>query len=215
MTLILQTIGSCEVYRRINFIESPKARVLFLGYNETETQILGALVKHGCEVWHTTDKVQDLEKFDLVISFGYRRIIKFDFISLNPPPIVNLHISYLPWNRGAHPNFWSFFDSTPSGVSIHLIDEGIDTGPILFQRLVKFEDKNRTFSDTYKQLTKEIESLFIENIEAIIDRSYRLVSQPKGGSLHRKSELPEAFRGWDSVIEDEILRLKILASNEK
>ena len=54
-------------------------------------------------------------------------------------PIVNLHISYLPWNRGAHPNFWSFFDATPTGVSIHLIDKGIDTGPIIVQKKVKLD----------------------------------------------------------------------------
>ena len=71
---------------------------------------------------------------DLIVSFGYRHILRSDFINKCGCPIANLHISYLPFNRGAHPNFWSFYDDTPSGVSIYLIDEGIDTGPILFQK---------------------------------------------------------------------------------
>ena len=41
-------------------------------------------------------------------------------------PIVNLHISYLPFNRGSHPNYWSFVENTPKGVSIHEIDEQIE-----------------------------------------------------------------------------------------
>ncbi|MCL0081308.1 hypothetical protein M1N64_03665 [Peptococcaceae bacterium] len=41
---------------------------------------------------------------------------------------INLHISFLPWNRGADPNFWSFIENAPVGVSIHYLDEGIDTG---------------------------------------------------------------------------------------
>ena len=38
-----------------------------------------------------------------------------------------MHISYLPFNRGAHPNYWSFKDNSPKGVTIHFIDNGIDT----------------------------------------------------------------------------------------
>ena len=52
--------------------------------------------------------------------------------------IINLHISYLPYNRGAHPNFWSFVENTPSGVSIHQVDSGIDTGKIVIQKQINF-----------------------------------------------------------------------------
>lgn len=89
-------------------------------------------------------------------------------------PIINLHISYLPGNRGAHPNFWSFYDETPSRVSIHLIDTGIDTGPILFQKYVDFNQDEKAFSQTYKKLVIEIEKLFIENIQKEIARLKQL-----------------------------------------
>ena len=48
--------------------------------------------------------------------------------------LINLHISYLPYNRGSYPNYWSFKENTPNGVSIHHIDDGIDTGPVLVQK---------------------------------------------------------------------------------
>ena len=50
-------------------------------------------------------------------------------------------MSYLPFNRGAHPNFWSFVDNTPSGVSIVEIDKGIDTGPVIYKKKIKFDLK--------------------------------------------------------------------------
>ena len=43
-------------------------------------------------------------------------------------------MSYLPWNRGADPNFWSILEDTPKGVTIHIMDESIDTGDILYQK---------------------------------------------------------------------------------
>ena len=119
-------------------------------------------------------------------------------------PIINLHISYLPWNKGAHPNFWSFYDCTPAGITIHLIDEGIDTGPIIYQRYVNFEKGELTFKQTYDRLIKEIEKLFIANINNIITGKYTTKKQRREGSYHEKSELPKAFRGWNSDIEEEV-----------
>ena len=111
---------------------SASKRILCLGYDESRTKIISELSSLGNEVWHSAGKLVDLSGFDLVVSFGYRYILKGELVANECLPIVNLHISYLPFNRGAHPNFWAFFDSTPTGVTIHLIDEGIDTGDILF-----------------------------------------------------------------------------------
>ena len=68
------------------------------------------------------------------MSFGYRKIIHNKILKKLHKPIVNLHISYLPYNRGSHPAFWAFLDRTPSGVTIHELDKGIDTGKIIFQK---------------------------------------------------------------------------------
>ena len=123
-------------------------------------------------------------------------------------PIINLHISYLPWNRGAHPNFWSFYDKSVSGVTIHLIDEGVDTGPILFQKIIDFSESENTFRMTYERLNYEIEKLFLNNMEKIISKNYETYPQNGLGSFHLKKDLPISFRGWDTIIDKEIKRLK-------
>jgi methionyl-tRNA formyltransferase len=43
----------------------------------------------------------------------------------------NLHIGYLPWNRGSNPNVWSIIEGTPAGVTLHRISEKLDGGEIL------------------------------------------------------------------------------------
>jgi len=141
------------------------------------------------------------------VSYGYRHILKEEVILSSFAPIINLHISYLPWNRGAHPNFWSFYDCTPSGVSIHVVDGGIDTGPIISQRYVNFNKNENTFALTYRRLRKEIENLFEENVKAIISGTYVAIPQRRFGSYHRSADLPKEFGGWDSNIQEEIARL--------
>ena len=122
----------------INQIDSPKKRILFLGYDQTQTTLIDALIASKCTVDHTADKIDVIKGYDCVISYGYRHILKQRTIDGFECPVLNLHISYLPYNRGAHPTFWSFYDNTPSGVTIHLIDSGIDTGPIVKQKYVNF-----------------------------------------------------------------------------
>ena len=196
--------------RLVSNLVNPQKKILFLGYDETQTKIISLLIEQRCEVWHTNEKIISTAGYDLIISFGYKHIIASNTIKKSAVPIVNLHISYLPWNRGAHPNFWSFYDNTPSGVTIHLIDDGIDTGPIIFQKRIRFSNKNITFFESYKVLINEIESLFIAKINAIISNEYSAIEQRDIGSFHKRSDLPINFKGWDSHIQSEVNRLKIL-----
>jgi methionyl-tRNA formyltransferase len=191
----------------IEQVSSPKAKILFLGYSREQTSLVDDLVSKKCEVWHTDEKIQSTVGYDLVISYGYRHILKKEIIESSKAPIVNLHISYLPWNRGAHPNFWSFYECTPSGVSIHLIDEGVDTGAIIYQRYVNFDKEEDTFSKTYKKLIVEIEKLFRDNIDELISKKFIATPQRRKGSYHSVANLPKEFIGWDSVIKEEVVRL--------
>ena len=186
---------------------SPRAKILFLGYDQTQTSLIEKLALSNCEVWHSNKLHSDFSNFDLVISFGYRYILKKEVLKQIKVPIINLHISYLPWNRGAHPNFWSFFDGTPSGVTIHILDEGIDTGSIIYQRYVNFTKSENTFTKTHARLISEIESLFEENIEEIITKKFTTYPQKHSGTYHSAADLPVQFSGWDAIIESEMQRL--------
>ena len=186
----------------------PYKYVLFLGYNKTKTNIIKQLISKNCYVDHTDKRIQNIRDYDLIICYGYKYILDKSIIKSINCPIFNLHISYLPFNRGAHPNFWSFYDKTPSGVTIHLIDEGIDTGPIVYQKYVYFDKNEVTFQETYKRLIKEIEQLFIKNISNILSSAWTSFPQKGIGTKHYVKDLPKNFSGWKSNVFDEIKKLK-------
>ncbi|HUX61123.1 MAG TPA: formyltransferase family protein, partial [Ignavibacteriaceae bacterium] len=82
------------------------------------------LASYGDEVTQTMEPMTDeiLQDKDFIVSYGYRNIIGKPVLDKFQGRAINLHISYLPWNRGADPNLWSFFDNTPKGVTIHFLD---------------------------------------------------------------------------------------------
>ena len=193
--------------RRLSNFEKPSKKVLVLGYNELETKIISALLDKKCIVDHTDGKVTGEGDYDFVVSFGYQHILTKKIIDTFNCPIFNLHISYLPYNRGAHPNFWSFYENTPSGVTIHLIDYGVDTGPIVCQKYVEFGCSENTFVETYEILIQEIENLFFENLELFLTENWSSSKQRGTGSYHVVKDLPLNFSGWHSNIKKEIERL--------
>ncbi len=142
---------------------------------------------------------------DFLVSYGYRHILRRAVLDLFPDRAFNLHISYLPWNRGADPNLWSFVDDTPKGVTIHHIDAGVDTGDIVIQRLVRFEP-GATLRTSYDQLQEAIQESFREVWPAI--RAGRAPHHPQRGegSSHRSRDkealLPLLTAGWDTPVDD-------------
>lgn len=182
-------------------------KLLFLGYDETQTRLIGFLKTLGWQVDQTGEQVADFSAYDLVVSFGYRHILKADLLCTIGRPVLNLHIAYLPWNRGSHPLFWAAYDGTPVGVTIHEIDPGIDTGPICFQKEVNIDPLNETFASGYKRLMDEIENLFEQNATDLLAGNYSSQPQKGVGSVKRVSDLPSGF-AWSDAIAPTIKRLK-------
>ena len=181
-------------------------KILFLGYPPKKTKIIDKLKENkNYQIFNTKNKIKlkNLENINLIISFGYKYIISEDILK-KKKNIINLHVSYLPYNRGAHPNFWSFAENTPSGVTIHKIDKGIDTGNIIYQKLLDFElNKNKkklTFNETYSTLISEIENLFIINSKNLLNNEYNEFKQIGSGTYHNSNELPAILKSWNQNI---------------
>lgn len=185
----------------------PNKICLFLGYNNEKTKLINFLENNNLKVKKKLNQEltsDDIENIDLIISFGYRKIIDKKILLKLKRPIINLHMSLLPYNRGSHPNFWSFKDGTPKGITIHEISNGIDDGDIIFQK--KFEidpslEKFSTFRKTYNYLFNALENLFIENFEKISNHTYTAKKQGKFFTFHHSKELPKDLVDWDMNIQ--------------
>ena len=180
-------------------------KFLFLGYNNNKTTLINFLKKKKILVKHLSRQItlQDLKDIDLVISFGYRKILNKTLLKKLVRPAINLHISYLPYNRGAHPNFWSFIDNTPKGVSIHEIDSGIDTGKIIFRQKIKINPYRKnfsTFKKTHAYLINQVEKLFIKKFKKILTKKYKSFNQKGKNTYHIKSNLPLELKNWNTNI---------------
>jgi methionyl-tRNA formyltransferase len=163
-------------------------KILFLG--PPDSPVLEWLKKNDENVFSTEEKItKDFvinKSFNFLISYGYRFILKKEILDLFSDRAINLHISLLPFNRGADPNFWSFIEGTPKGVTIHYLDEGIDTGDIIVQKEISFvylEDE--TLSSTYYKLQKEIQNLFFQNWSLIKSQTNNRTSQEGFSTSHK------------------------------
>lgn len=146
----------------------------------------------------------DLGVYDWVISYGHRHIIKEPFLSAYRGRLLNLHISYLPCNRGADPNFWAWFDGTPHGVSLHEVDHGTDTGRLLAQARVTFDMPKHTLRTSYDQLHQSAVLLFQSVWPGIRGGGIHSWPQPEGGTYHRRHDIYPYMKalpmGWDTHV---------------
>jgi methionyl-tRNA formyltransferase len=85
---------------------------------------------------------------DLIISDRTAFLFPIEFSSGIRVPIWNTHPSLLPFYRGSQPLFFCVCNGDPHGVTIHLVDQGVDTGPVLWQEHVPY-DGDDTFRQVY------------------------------------------------------------------
>jgi len=189
-------------------------KILFLTNNEKALDLYKWLIAIGETVLLRSDKlITEMKEYDydIIISYGYRFIIKKEIIEKYFNRIINLHISYLPWNKGADPNLWSFLENTPKGVTIHLIDEGIDTGGILYQKQIEFEEEKETLKSSYEKLNIEIQKMFKENWYEIQSKKFKPIKQNGEGSIHYKKD----FENVKHILEPYGWNIPINVLNER
>lgn len=98
---------------------------------------------------------------DIAIQAFWGIIVKPSFIDLFPQGVINFHPAYLPYNRGKNPNVWPIVEGSPGGVTIHYVDEGIDTGDIIARRQIPVELTD-TGGSYYQKTLDQMVDLFKE-----------------------------------------------------
>jgi methionyl-tRNA formyltransferase len=185
----------------------PDARpILFLGRDDSAIlaylrQVEPEVVAIGPDVVVTAGHLAPDPS--IVVVHGYRRILPPETLRALPATVVNGHISLLPWNRGADPNLWSVLEDTPTGVTIHHVDAGVDTGDVITQTPVEIDD-DETLATSYQLLQRALSDLFATSWAAIRAGTAPRVPQPPGGSVHRVADRAAVEHlltdGWDTGV---------------
>ena len=131
----------------------------------------------------------ELLSFDLGLLAWWPKVIRLPLLSLPRHGFVNTHPSLLPYGRGKHYNFWSIVDRVPFGVSLHKVDEGIDSGDIIAQAELPY-DWEDTGGSLYRRATEAMVKLVQDAYPSL--RNLNFVTRPQdtaAGTFHRASEL--------------------------
>jgi len=128
--------------------------------------------------------IEALQKLnpDVVVVNGTRIIAKRVLTSV-PCPFINTHAGITPLYRGVHGGYWALAndDAAHCGVSVHLVDAGIDTGGIIAQALIKPEREDNFTTYPLLQLIAGL-PLLKEAIRAALAGPIKLQPAPEGTS---------------------------------
>lgn len=121
---------------------------------EHDAEIVAALKERGVE---------------LVCLAGYMRILSPDFVRAYPNRIVNIHPSLLPSFTGLGVQQQAIDHGVKvSGCTVHFVDEELDHGPIILQRVVEVKDDDSAESLSERILEKE-HGAYVEAVRLIAE----------------------------------------------
>ena len=150
-------------------------------FDATDVIVLTNKTDTGCDSWQKSllkaarDKdirigeLSDLYEMDelVFLSLEYDKLIKPELFSSKK--LFNIHFSLLPKYKGHFTSAWPILNGeVKSGVTLHYIDDGIDTGPVVAQQAFEI-DHNDTARDLYLKYLKFGTELVVSHFNRIIE----------------------------------------------
>ena len=128
--------------------------------------------------------IEEMYEIDDLVFFSteYDRIINPQLF--HTKKLYNIHFSLLPAYKGMYPSVWPILNGEKYvGVTLHEIDQGIDTGDIIAQKRFRLLPRETSFS-LYIRLLDEGTKLVIKHIESLINNQYKSYPQSLDGSSY-------------------------------
>lgn len=168
--------------------------LLLLNKKEYKTQLEEAIIKYEVNV-------------GLMMTFPF--VITPDILQLPPKGFINFHYGLLPQCRGPQPILRHLLNNDEeAGVTIHKVDEGIDTGDIIMQEKIKIED-----NDTYGILQSKLAFLAAKqaaNLLKILSYGTVVPAVAQEETKAAYYEMPTAAEltiNWNEMTAQKIIRL--------
>lgn len=120
------------------------------------------------------NKIKSLN-LDLIVCVNFDQILKKDIINLPTIGCINTHASLLPKYRGRAPLNWAMINGEEySGVTVHFIDESIDTGDIILQEKIKI-DEDYYISDLLNKVKNIYPKIVLNSIRHLESNNLNLI----------------------------------------
>jgi len=131
-----------------------------------DKKIVSVLTKYGVT-----------QKNGLVCLAGFMRIISPQFIRRYKNKIMNIHPALLPAFPGLHAQKQAVkYGAKYSGCTVHFVDEGIDTGPVILQLVVPIKDNDTKDTLSKRILAKEHEA-YPEAVRLFAEKKIRILGR--------------------------------------
>ena len=202
VVLFINGILGLKILKQVIEKKDVSLNSVFLNTNEKRTksydqEVTSIIQSRGLQIpilsWCDSESVgKVLDRIDspaIGVSALFGHILSKEVISKFSKGILNLHPSLLPIGRGAHPIPWNIVEKMPQGVTIHLINESLDSGEVIFQKQIP-TDISMSAGKIYEIAMSTLEENFLASWENWESGEITPYPQPKFGvTQHRKSEL--------------------------
>lgn len=167
------------------------------GYSHKMRELVNSIPYLEGTHFRTKDSIGFLKSFDVeyFISVHFPYIITKDILAIPSIGTINLHPSFLPYNKGWHTPTWAIYEKTPFGATLHWVDEGIDTGDIILQKEIKIEPDDTAHTLYQKAIKAELE-IMKEALPLLISKKLPRQKQQHNGTAHVKGDI-EKIRNID------------------
>jgi hypothetical protein len=167
------------------YSSSPTMHEYMIGVRNAEVDLFGksrfispranTLVMKSADLNYVTrEHLKDALQSDIYIVFGSSFIKGWLIDFLVEERALNIHMGLSPYYRGSSCNFWAMYDLLPNyvGATIHYLSKGLDSGPMIFHSVPKFENED-PFAFTMKAVKKAQEDLvyFMINLKQFDTKS--------------------------------------------
>jgi len=145
------------------------------GFNSDYADLTGVAREHHLDLYHvkkindpaTISLIRSLQP-DVMFVFGWSQLISVELLKIPAMGCIGSHPALLPRNRGRHPLIWALVEGLDeSGLTFFYMDEGADSGAILWQKAfpISLEDDAGTLYRKIQGLAEEAIAEFLPQLQ--------------------------------------------------
>jgi methionyl-tRNA formyltransferase len=175
-------------------VEGTGVPLFFLDKKNYEEQLTEIIMQH---------------QVNAVLLMTFPFLIRKKMLQIPAKGFINFHYGLLPQCRGPHPIIWHLLNNDKeSGVTVHQVDEGIDTGPIIIQEKVQI-----TENDTYGLLQTKLAytgARLAEQLLKILSYGRMIPATPQDETKAKYYKMPVAKEltiNWQQMSAASIIRM--------